>query len=119
MLKKLVVGLVFLVACFVGVQAFTLDGVPGLVFGLMLQEDTVYTPGYTDAGFRSIEVGMTRSEVEAIVGPPQKVWTIDSSDVVDEGARWSYSPGDTHYRERTLLFHKGVVVEKHTGYYVD
>ena len=103
-----------------GVRAWPIDGTEGLVLGVLLGEDTVYAPRYSDSGFRHVVLGMSRSQVEALIGAPQRKWPTDEhTDHPDVGARWSYSPGDTHFRCRVLLFRNGVVVEKHSDFYVD
>jgi hypothetical protein len=98
----------------------TLDGMTGLIFGTLLPEDTVYASGYSDSGFRRIRVGMSRAEVESLVGAPQKEWPVEQvANGPDVGARWSYSPADTNFRCRVVLFRKGAVVAKHTEFYLD
>lgn len=96
-----------------------LDGLGGAVWASMLPEDTVYAAQYTDTGFRKVSVGMTEAQVEAALGPPLARWSIDRSDGPDAGARWSYSPGNTHYRCRVVHFRSGRVVRKHAEFYVD
>lgn len=103
----------------VAVQVSTIDGMPGVIGGL-LGEDTVYAVGYTDSAWRRVSIGMTRSDVVRLLGTPQKEWRIKPSrNGAENGARWSYSPGDTNYRCRVLLFRHGVVVEKHSEFYFD
>ena len=97
-----------------------IDGVSGLIWGTRLSEDTVYAPGYSDAAFRRITVGMTIAEVHRRLGPPLRTWALSpSSDPGEIGERWSYSPGDTNYRCRVLLFRSGRVFRKHAEFYVD
>ena len=102
-----------------GVAEYPVDGFGGLILGLLLGEDTVYTSGYSERGFTAVALGMSLSEVEALIGPPHKQWSHDQSNPLNFSARWSYSPGDTHYRCRVLLFRDGKVAEKHTDFYVD
>jgi hypothetical protein len=47
-----------------------LDGVAGILGPLLFGDDTVWATGYTDAGFRAVRVGMSRTEIYAILGPP-------------------------------------------------
>jgi hypothetical protein len=68
---------------------------------------------------------MSLAEVEAIVGPAQLMYRTDmyptngAENAPDTGGRWSHSPGDTHFRNRVLLFRNGIVVRKHSEYYID
>lgn len=103
-----------------GVQSYSVDGVAGIIGPLVAPEDTVYTPRYTLAGWKKVRVGMSQREIDAILGPSQLTYSLDDvADGADTGARWSYSPGDTNFRCRVLLFRKGMVVEKHSEYYFD
>jgi hypothetical protein len=102
-----------------GVAEYPVDGFDGLLMGLLLGEDTTYAAGYSARGFDAVTLGMSRADVEALIGPPQKEYSLDESDPREMGARWSFSPGDTHYRCRGLLFRDGKVYEKHTEFYVD
>ena len=119
-MKSLVVVAATVAALF-NVDRWELDGVSGLVLGLMLEEDTVYTERYSDAGFRDVRVGMTLRQVETLIGPPESTWSLDDRGgrPGETGARWSRSPGDTHYRSRVLLFRDGRVSCKHSEFYVD
>jgi hypothetical protein len=103
-----------------GIENYPADGVAGIIGPLIAPEDTAYARSYTLAGWRRVSVGMSRIEVDAILGPPQRTYSVDSTpNGGDTGARWSYSPGDTNFRCRVLIFHKGVVIEKHSEYYFD
>ena len=93
----------------------SMDGLDGLIFSRMFQEDTVYAPGYSDAAFRKIGIGMSQSDVFALLGPPVSTW--DSCD--DMAMAWSQSPGDTHYRARMVYFQNGMVTKTLSEFYVD
>jgi hypothetical protein len=118
--------LAVLVAGLVGLHLWLIDGLDGWLWSRVLTEDTQYTPAYTDTGFRRVRVGMSETEALSLLGPPQKRWQIDHRSTggpdtggPDIGERWSFSPGDTNFRCRVLLFRKGRVVEKHAEFYVD
>ena len=51
-------------------HSWSLDGVSGLAFSVLLDEDTSYASGYSDRGFRSIRVGMPKEQVEKLIGQP-------------------------------------------------
>ena len=97
-----------------------LDGSSGLVAGILFGEDTEYTPGYSEQAWTKVQVGMSLQQVRTLIGPPQKHWPIsDTKDPGTFGERWSYSPGDTNFRCRVLIFREGHVYDKHQEFYVD
>jgi hypothetical protein len=97
-----------------------LDGISGTVLAWAFGEDTVYAPGYTDDGFRRVEIGMTRAEVLSLIGPPLARWPLGSADLLVEYAeKWSTSPGDTNFRRRVIWFREGRVARKFAEYWVD
>ena len=96
-------------------------GVSDIVLDLLLEDDTVYAPGYTDAGFNSIEVGMAEDEVLRRLGPPiDEPWHPETVDPNwDTRMRWTRSAHDSNYKCRLLVFRAGHVVAKHAEFYVD
>ncbi len=74
---------------------------------------TFYSAGFSESRFRTLHVGMTGGEVEAIVGPPlRKVLWNQSAETRDE-EMWCYSDrqDDTaNYWRRWVLFENGKVV---------
>jgi hypothetical protein len=52
------------------------------------RDRTVYAPGYSEAGFRSIRIGMTREEVTRILGEPLSV------EPAPGYVFWVYAPDD-------------------------
>lgn len=109
------------IATLLSPDQWALDGVSGVVLDLFLEDDTVYTTSYSDAGFRAVRVGMTLHDVEKLIGRPESTWSLEDrgGQPGEVGARWSHSPGDTHYRVRVLLFRDGRVSRKHCEFYVD
>lgn len=93
-----------------------IDGLDGLIWGSLFQEDTAYATGYSDSAWRSVRIGMAQADVHAAIGEPLQIWTNEDASV---GMSWSSSPGDTHYRCRVLQFRDGHVLEKHAEFYVD
>jgi len=43
------------------------------VYFLVLKEDTLYSPGYSEAGFDQVKAGMTEPEVKDLLGLPLRV----------------------------------------------
>jgi hypothetical protein len=108
-------GLVFL-AALVALQLALLDGLEGVLLSLMVQEDTQYSPGYSDRGFRAVRMGMEASEVERLLGKPL------NQRVKPDETYWYFarSPGSTHYRVRIIRFYSnGRVREKLSYFYLD
>jgi len=97
----------------------TLDGLGGNFYSLLFREDTVYTPGYANSKYRSIEKGMTKAEVIGIIGQP--FYTNKDSKAKGIEERWWYSrsPSDNHYRMREVRFVNDVVSRKVHYFYVD
>jgi len=62
-----IVGIVALGGCSAN---WSLDGVSGVVFGIVLNEDTVYAGGYSDWAFLAIQPGMTPQQVRRLIGAP-------------------------------------------------
>jgi hypothetical protein len=96
-----------------------LDGFSGMFFASMFGEDTIYAAGYSDTGFRSIQIGMTQNEVFGKIGTPLNIWTNDWAKDGSIGMRWTKSAHDSNYRCRVLQFIDSKVVDKHSEYYLD
>ena len=133
-------------------------------FGGIFAEDTVYAPGYSDNGFRTVQKNMSQQDVLKILGKPlEEVWVYENIDTrevtiwfdekeiifrifpddagigmfpIQKGMRkeevlnalknpttqnWNYSksPGDTHFRIRTIVLKNEIVTEKFHDFYVD
>ena len=102
--------------------------------GALDGEYTVYADGYSESNFRSIRVGMTMHQVEAIMGPPlmKGLWQVPNGsgpfkpglDRVDEV--WHYARGGKHVQYRTashwrkaVLFRHAIVLGTDSTYYID
>ncbi|HMO41600.1 MAG TPA: hypothetical protein PKE17_19465 [Saprospiraceae bacterium] len=111
---------------------FSLDGLDGALFSSGMEYDTQFATQYSDQKFRAITAGMTTNELIEILGNPLVIWTRDKV-FTKEGTRdehirdqdityiWKYSisPSDTHYHMRTISVKNGIVVGKHSEFYVD
>jgi hypothetical protein len=58
------------IALGVAVAVMSLDGLDGMIFGLLGEEDTLYAPGYSDSAFRQIAIDTTEDEVLVLLGEP-------------------------------------------------
>lgn len=47
---------------------------------------TTFSEGYSETGFQQVQAGMTRAEVEALIGKPLRVLP-----VIDNAQQWEYS----------------------------
>jgi hypothetical protein len=102
--------------------------------GALDGEYTVYANGYSESKFRSIRVGMTVRQVEAIMGPPlmKGLWQVpNGSGPFTPGVDplhevWHYARGGKHVQYRTashwrraVLFRYTVVWRTDSTYYID
>lgn len=116
----IIVALLLVSGIAIALHSKSIDGVEGFILGAIVGEDTMYTEGYTDEGFKAIKINMTVAQVHQILGPPEKRWkTSSQEDGMGYGERWSWSPGDTNYRCRTILFKNDKVERIHSEYYFD
>jgi hypothetical protein len=99
-----------------GLNIWLIDGLGGVLLGGMFHEDTEYAAEYSRSGWKEVNLGMTRERVKSLIGEPLDSWKNKDASI---GARWSRSPGDTHFRCRVLTFTNGTVSNKHEEFYVD
>ena len=93
-----------------------MDGYGGWAVSFLAAiDDTEYSAGYSDRGFRQIKAGMTEQEVLALVGEPLD--TLISA--VGVGWRYTRSPQSHSYHMRQLMFRDGRVSRVFREYYVD
>ena len=79
-------------------------------------DGTVYAPGFDEARFGQIRVGMADTEVEALMGPPLETWDW-WGDVI-----WAYTvQADpmANYHRRLVVLRRGRVRSVEHEYYVD
>ena len=98
--------------------------------------DTRQAPGYSESAFHTIRVGMTRHQVDALMGPPLWVVTVPQTgggyqtaaagDDLDVGVvRYSYTAdgrcawGDFAWFGREVWFMDGIVTEVFSEMYYD
>ena len=108
-----------------GFRAFPLlmlDGASAELFLLWLDDPTQYSNGYSHSKFRSVDIGMTESEVKALLGDPMSERN-STSPRVPWDTCWSYSNAGPHVSEtgraRDIFLRGGVVVEIGTGPWLD
>ena len=79
---------------------------------------TVYASGFSELRFSQVQPGMSRAEVEELLGPPLRRWHRDFVDCA-----WSYSwqrRGDDSFDRRTVNFNRdGTVNRAFRKFYVD
>jgi hypothetical protein len=86
-------------------RLWPIDGIPS-VSGA----HTVFAKGYSDAGWKSVRLGATRSEAYARLGTPTSIMQIEGDRTVEEWSMGVMSP--SQYRRRALGFEGGIVVFK-------
>lgn len=94
-----------------------LDGLDGLLFSMVTEESTYYSPGYSSKSFRRVQIGMSQREVRDLLGEPLREYPVDGGR--RKGWLYSWKRADSSYRERVILFESGKVVRKYSDYYVD
>jgi hypothetical protein len=97
------------------------EAAAGTLLGLLFALDpdpARYAPGYNEAAFRSLTLGLLEPEVMARVGSP-----LSTRVLPDKGRAWYYSgsgPGSQDYLTRVLIFDdRGVLTERHSDCYLD
>jgi len=114
------IACVALLLGFFAVSCSAPGGTSEALWGLALNDDTIYASGYTDDQFNSIRVGMSEGEVVHRLGAPLDTYYPTVADPTwDKGMRWSKSAHDSNYKVRVLLFRRGHVSEKFAEFYVD
>lgn len=63
-------------------------------------DTTLWAPGFTESAFLSVQPGMDRKQVYALLGKP--LWASDEKDETIEG--WTKAAGDGHYQYRAVTF---------------
>ncbi len=67
--------------------------------------DTEYAPGYSEAAFRSVQIGDSREDVIALLGEPLFVHTVgvEGTETWGEWLRYSWSPSSKNYLVRQFM----------------
>ncbi|AGC48568.1 hypothetical protein MYSTI_07296 [Myxococcus stipitatus DSM 14675] len=93
---------------------------------LEMDAQTEYAPGYTEAGFQRVTLGMTFDEVRELLGPPlgdydvsQRINSPHSKEVYTRSWKYSRTPNSTSYHVREIFFHEGRVMNIDQSYYID
>ena len=100
------------VVYYYGVRGYNVDdSIYSVVWGWAT--DTAWAEGYSEKKFAKVRLGMTRDQVQSIMGKP--IWEPNNE-------YWSYtrSPSGTHYHQRGFVFSEsGHVEEIVKGFYFD
>lgn len=96
---------------------WSLDGIPGNAFLFVVGDDTEYARGYSDTRFRGVQVGDSVDQLLSELGEPHEM--VDGER--DEGTAfiYSWSPGDTHFRQRVFWIVDGRVAQKTSRVWLD
>ena len=84
------------------VALVTPDPLSDQLWGLVVPTDTAFASGYSEAAFLTIEPGMSRDEVLALIGPPLDGpgWFAGNS----QHAFYAWSPTGTHFWRREVFY---------------
>jgi hypothetical protein len=118
--QRLTVGGLMVIVAWVGVYIATLRAL--LMSDQFFGFSTIYAQEFSESRFRNVRVGMSREEVEAIVGRPlRKVpWNQDSGPHDEEMWHYSDQRDDTaNFHRRWVFFEKGKVVTVINDFWVD
>jgi hypothetical protein len=114
---SIIVIVIFAMVCFLfAFHFYLLDGLDGFIRSRLFTDDTVYAVGYSDSAFRFVRVGMSKSDVEDLLGPAIDEPSTDDGICIE---RWSKSAHDGSFRERVVHFKDDKVVAKISDFYVD
>jgi len=97
------------------VNYFTADGLEGAILLLTEGDHTEYATSYSEGAFRRVRMGMSPTEVEAILGRPLDEWKEN-----DRGVRWRWTrrgSGSKAYRMRVVTFRDGKVADVYVDVY--
>lgn len=75
---------------------------------------TIFSPGYSDEGWRALELGTSRREVYLQLGPPLHVDYYADGRTLEEWSTEVISPGS--FRRRAIGFKSNAVVFKKDGF---
>jgi hypothetical protein len=82
--------------------------------------DTTYSEGYSDEKFGKIQIGMTMSDVNKIMGKPLDADDVEYSYTSDGGCRYNgYKFCDCAWLSRTIIFKENKVSEINKNIYYD
>jgi hypothetical protein len=94
-----------------------LDGPGGLIFPILSWPDTYYSSGFSHRKFLKITAGMSKSEVEDLLGPPLATYFVQGTG--ETGWKYSDTRNDSSYYARVVLFVDGKVTRRLSEFYVD
>jgi hypothetical protein len=102
---KIIVSLLVVVSVGATVHFYLLDGLDGWFWSRGFVEDTQYSAGYSDSGFRRVRGSMDEGQVKRLIGEPlREVWWYESEIelVIEGGALTSIGGRDGNKRGRSL-----------------
>lgn len=118
--RRLTVGQAMIVVALIGLHLAALRALlvhdPSLGFG------TIYSELYSEGRFQTLRVGMTRDEVESIMGRPLRIVPWNQHMGPHDEEMWFYSdqPDDTaNFHRRWVVFEDGKVVAVINDFWVD
>jgi len=118
-ISSLAVSLFFITIKNIDFDRLKIDGLIGEISIFILEtEDTKYSKKYSHKAFNKIEIGMSKEEVNSIIGKPLDNWN-PTKKTKEISFVYSISPSSTHYRLRQIQFSENLVSAKIGYFYVD
>jgi outer membrane protein assembly factor BamE (lipoprotein component of BamABCDE complex) len=119
-MRRIMIGVAALGLVLGSVRLVFIDDSPDQLFlSLLLGESTVYSKGYSEQQFRTLRVGMTAAQVEAIMGPP--LWK-GTHPAFGLPYTWFYTTHEdvtANYKRRWVAFQNGRVVQIINDFWID
>jgi outer membrane protein assembly factor BamE (lipoprotein component of BamABCDE complex) len=112
---------VAVLAVILGIVRFVfIDNSPDqLLACAILGESTVNAKGYSEHRFRTIKIGMTASQVEAIMGTPLRKGSHPAFGLADPWFYTYHEDMTANYKRRWVVFNNGRVVAVINDFWVD
>ena len=113
----LLVGtLLGVVLCTVAIGSLHVGGTLEMLGAVLVEDQTVYAPGYSNDNFRRVRPNMSKAEVLELIGEPF-AWNLNSPGEVI--GYWSRACYEGNYRWRIIFFEGDRVKTVEVGYYWD
>jgi hypothetical protein len=119
-MRRMMIGVAALGGVLGAIRFVFIDHSPDqLLASVFLGESTVYAKGYSEPRFRTLRIGMTASQVEAIMGPPLWKGTHPSFGLPHAWFYTDHHDVTANYKRRWVAFQNGRVIEIINDFWVE